>query len=161
MTRHITLTVILLLASLSARAASRLFRFERSTNRNYICYDVQLKDGSLDMKNPIHVYWIRAEEDGREKELTYIQRKLAFGYKVVHKGHNEVDIHLTAYSKLTIRICQRNGQWLAVANINGKEAQLTKLFAQMQSPNSLHVLYVDLFGKDLKTGEAVRERINN
>ena len=143
----------------AADPEGRLFRFERSTNRNYICYDVNLVDGKLNTKDPIHVYWIRVEEGGGQKELTFIQRKLAFGYKVIRQGQNEAYIHLTAYRPLEIRICQRGGKWMATANIDGKEAQLDRLFAQMRSPNALHVEYVDLFGRSLANGKSVTERI--
>ena len=158
------LTTVLLAACICMNAATpegRLFRFERSTNRNYICYDVREEKGLLDMKEPIHVYWIRAEEDGSQKELSFVQRKLAFGYKVISRGKNEVNIHLTAYNKLVIRICNRGGKWVALTTINGKEALLTKLFAQMKSPNSLHVVHVDVYGRDSVTGAAVKERIMN
>jgi hypothetical protein len=154
-----SLLIVTTFGAFAAEPEARLFRFERSTNRNYICYDVCQTDGRLDLKNPIHVYWIRAEEDGAQKELSFIQRKLAFGYKVVSRGDNEVCIHLTAYDKLLIRICQHNGRWMALATIAGEEAQLTRLFAQMRSPNSLHVEHVDLFGRSLATGKALTERI--
>ena len=147
------------MVAFGAEPEGRLFRFERSTNRNYICYDIRQTDGRLDMKEPIHVYWIVAEEGGRQDELSFIQKKLAFGYKVVSRGDNEVSIHLTAYSKLVIRICRRDGKWMALAKIGGKEAQLDRLFAQMRSPRSLRVEYVDLFGRSLDGGTAVTERI--
>ena len=161
-TFHLSLLAALLLAVApcsAAEPATQLFQFHRSTNRNYICYDVQQSNGRLDTKKPIHVYWIRAEEDGAKKDLSFIQRTLAFGYKVVSRGDNEATIHLTAYNKLLIRICQRQGKWVALATINGQEAYLTRLFAQMRSPNSLHVEYVDLFGKSTATGADVTERI--
>lgn len=165
-TSHFSFVRCLLLAALlfaahcgAAEPAQQLFQFHRSTNRNYICYDVQQTNGQLDTKKPLHVYWIRAEEDGAKKELSLIQRTLAFGYKVVSRGDNESTIHLTAYSKLHIRICQRQGKWVALATINGQEAVLNRLFAQMRSPNSLHVEYVDLFGKSTATGADVTERI--
>ena len=150
-----------LLSATAAEPQGRLFCFERSTNRNYICYDVQQQNGQLDTKDPIHVYWIRVEEGGGQKELSFMQRKFAFGYKVVQRGNNEVTIHLTAYNKLLIRIARRNGQWVALATINGEEAQLKRLFAQMRSPNSLHVEHVDLFGRSLATGKDITERIQN
>lgn len=144
---------------LAAEPAGRLFRFERSTNRNYICYDVQLRDGHLDTKKPIHAYWICAEEDGQQEELNYIQRKFAFGYKVISRGNDEVCVHLTAYKDLPIRICRREGRWVALVTINGQEAVLSRMFAQMRSPSSLHVEYVDIFGRSRDTNTPVRQRI--
>lgn len=139
--------------------AARLFHFERSKNANYVCYDVNQKDGKLDMKDPIEVYWIRAAEGGEKKELSFFQRVMAFGYKVVSKGNNEVTVHLTAYNKLNIRICRRNGKWVALVNINGKEARLTKMYVKTINPDSLKVEYVDIFGVDTATGKNVKQRI--
>lgn len=159
--RHLLLTLFLFLSAslLASEPAGRLFRFERSTNRNYICYDVQLRDGHLDAKKPIHVYWICAEEHGQAEELNYIQRKFAFGYKVISRGDDEVCIHLTAYKDLPIRVCRREGRWVALVMINGQESELIRMFAQMRSPNSLHVEYVDIFGLRLDTHAPIRQRI--
>lgn len=138
-----------------------LFCFERSTNRNYICYDIRLADGRLVTDDPLNVYWIRAEEDGQRKELSFIQRKFAFGYKVVKRGNNESFIKLNAYDKFQVRICCRGGQWIALATIDGQEARLTRLFAQMRSPKSLHVEHVDIYGISTANGKPVHQRIKN
>ena len=47
------------------------------------------------MKNPIHVYWHnRTDNPGHENELSYIQRKMAYGYNILSKGKNEVEVKL-------------------------------------------------------------------
>ncbi len=146
----------------SASAQTRLFQFERSKNRNYICYDTNETNGHLDAKQPLHVYWTLDEEGGKNSELTFIQRKLAFGYKVVkRRSADDISITLTAYDPLVIRIQRHGNSWIATAPINGRQARLHRMFAQMRSPNSLHVNYVDIFGSDLQTGKAVKQRINN
>ena len=136
----------------------RLFQFERSTNRNYICYDVNLKDGKLNMKEPVHPYWIRAEEGGEKKELSYLQFNFAFGYKVDSKKDNEVTIHLTPYKNLPIRIVKRGGKWIALVTMEGQEMVVSKFFAQMKG-ESLTCLYVDVTGT--VNGKTVTKRINN
>ncbi len=138
---------------------NRLFQFERSKNANYICYDVNLDGERLNMKNPISVYWIRMTQGGIRKELSFIQRKLAFGYKVVKKGKNEVSVHLTAYDGLLIRICQRKGKWVALVTLDGHEVQLTKMYAKMVTPDSLRVEYVEVTGIDCATGKKTSKRI--
>lgn len=143
----------------AATPEGRLFRFERSTNRNYICYDVNLKDGKLDMKDPVHAYWIRVEEGGGKKELSLLQFTFAFGYKVDIKKDNEVTIHLSPYKKLPIRICKRDGKWVALVTMEGQEMQLVKMFAQMK-PESLVCLHVDVTGTTAD-GKTVTKRIIN
>ena len=139
-------------------AAERLFVFERSTNKNYICYDVNMKDGKLNTKEPVHAYWIRAEEGGEKKELTYLQFNFAFGYKVDSKKADEVTIHLTPYKNLPIRITKRGGKWIALVTMEGQEMVVSKFFAQMKG-ESLTCLYVDVTGT--VNGKTVTKRINN
>ena len=148
-----------ILAALAATPEGRLFQFERSTNKNYICYDVNLKeDGKLNLKEPVHPYWIRAEEGGETKELSFLQFKFAFGYKVDSTKENEVTIHLSPYKNLPIRILKRGGKWIALVKMEGQEMLLTKMFAQMKG-ESLTCLYVDVTG--IANGKTVTKRINN
>ena len=145
-------------ASYAATPEGRLFQFERSTNKNYICYDVNLKNGKLDLKEPVHAYWIRAEEGGEKKELSYLQFTFAFGYKVDSKKDNEVTIHLTPYKNRPIRICKRSGKWVALVTMEGLEMVVTKFFAQMKG-ETLTCLYVDVTG--VANDKTVTKRINN
>ncbi len=148
-----------LFAAIAATPEGRLFQFERSTNRNYICYDVNLlKDGKLDLKEPVNPYWIRAEEGGEKKELSFLQFKFAFGYKVDSTRENEATIHLSPYKNLPIRICKRSGKWVALVKMEGQEMQVTKMFAQMKG-QSLTCLYVDVTG--IANGKTITRRINN
>ena len=148
-----------ILAAFASTPEGRLFQFERSTNKNYICYDVNLKeDGKLNLKEPVHPYWIRAEEGGEKKELSFLQFKFAFGYKVDSTKENEVTIHLSPYKNLPIRILKRGGKWIALVKMEGQEMILTKMFAQMKG-ESLTCLYVDVTG--IANGKTVTKRINN
>lgn len=146
-------------ASFAATPEGRLFQFERSTNKNYICYDVNLKNGKLDLKEPVHAYWIRAEEGGEKKELSYLQFTFAFGYKVDNKKDNEVTIHLSPYKNLPIRILKRGGKWIALVTMEGQEMIVSRFFAQMKG-ESLTCLYVDVTGTT-SNGKTVTKRINN
>lgn len=152
--------LLLSLPCSGSEPAGRLFHLERSKNRNYVCYDVRQTAGKLDTQSPIDVYWIRVEEGGGKRALSFIQRKMAFGYRVVSRGTNEATVHLTAYDRLPIRICQRAGQWVALATIHGTQLRITKLYVQLRHPNSLHVDYVDIYG-ETATGEKRKERIYN
>ena len=146
-------------SALAITTGGRLFQFERSTNKNYICYDVNLKDGKVDQKEPVHAYWIRAEEGGEKKELSYLQFTFAFGYKVDSKKDNEVTIHLSPYKNLPIRILKRGGKWIALVTMEGQEMIVSRFFAQMKG-ESLTCLYVDVTGTT-SNGKTVTKRINN
>ena len=145
---------------MSSATESRLFHIERLKNANIVCYDVREENGNLDMDNPIHVYWIRLAEDGSRKELSFIQRTLAFGYKIVSKGQNEVEVKLTAYKGRSIRICQHKGKWVGRVSINGKECTLEHIYVKTKTPDAMRVEYVELFGFNA-AGKKVSEKIYN
>ena len=76
----------------------RLFYITRSLNKNLVCYDLNLVNGQLDTEKPLHVYWINREEHpGKKDELNFIQRKMAYGYKLVRKEADQSVVTLTAY----------------------------------------------------------------
>ena len=154
------LLYILGMALLANATESRLFHIERLKNANIVCYDVREDGGKLDMDNPIHVYWIRLAEDGSRKELTFIQRKLAFGYNIVRKGQNEVEVKLTAYKGRSIRICNHKGKWVGRVSINGKECTLEHMYVKTKTPDAMRVEYVELFGFN-SAGKKISEKIYN
>ena len=72
-----------LLCLCGSSAQERLFFVSRNLNKNIIVYDVQLKNGGLDMEKPLHVYWYNLEHNPvTTNELNFIQRKMAYGYSV-------------------------------------------------------------------------------
>jgi len=135
-----------------------IFKFERSTNSNYIFYDINLQDGKLCQRAPLKFYWV-LDEETRLGEVTFLERKVAFGIKVISSNENEAKVHMTAYKDLVIRICKHKGKWVGIVKLNGHEMILQKMFAQMKQSIYPRCEYVDIFGTDINTGEARRERI--
>lgn len=133
-----------------------VFVFERSTNSNYVCYDVNLQNGALCEKTPLNPYWV-LKEGTKIEGLTFFDRKMAFGVKVISSKENEATVHLTAYKKLPIRVCKHGGKWVGIVKLHGHEIILQKMFAQMKQ--AIKCEYVDVYGTDLKTGEKRKERI--
>lgn len=158
---RLLLCLLLCGTALGADAAGdRLFRIERSLNKNIVVYDAQLKGNGLDTKNPINVYWLRNQtQEGLVKELSMIERKLAFGYKVVSASPTEATVTLTACSKRKIKVAKRSGKWTATVTINGKECILDHIY--VKSKGSMAVEYIELHGKTLNGGVAQKERMNN
>ena len=135
-----------------------VFVFERSTNTNYVCYDINLEGGKLNQKEPLKAYWVLGHET-RIEGLTFLDRKMAFGVKVIKAKEDEAIVYLTAYKDLNIRICKRDGKWVGVVKVGGREIIIQKMFAQMKPPMNVKCEYVDIRGTDIKTGEKRSERI--
>ena len=161
--KHSILSALLyLLSSLSILAVEipkeHIFVFERNTNTNYICYDIHLENGSLCQKEPLTAYWVLCE--GQKTEgLTFLDRKMAFGVKVISAEKDEALVYLTAYKDLNIRICKHKGKWVGIVKLHGHEMILQKMYAQMKQSIYPRCEYVEIHGTDITTGEKRCERI--
>ena len=140
----------------------RLFHIARSLNRNLVCYDANLQSGKLDTEEPINVYWLnRTDRPGHTNGLSFIQKKLAYGYKVVSREGDQCRVTLSAYPARAITIRRDGQRYAGFIPINGSEARLTSLYVQLKPNSSINVDYVELIGISTATGEEVREKIRN
>lgn len=141
--------------------AEHLFFIERSTNRNIVQYDVRLT-GNRDLpdSNPLTAYWIL--EDGRREELNPVEKELAYGIASQEKiDKNKFKIHLAAFKNREIIVEKIKGSFRAVVSIDGKESILEKVYAESKErlTGQPEGVYVDLFGRTIRTNLLVRERI--
>lgn len=147
---------------LGGKADERMFHISRSINKNWVCYDARVKNGVLDTKDPVHVYWHNnSDNPGHENELSFIQRNLAYGYKVLKRSANEVEFRLTAYKKRTLKLCRHNGHWVSMCTINGKTCILKEIQVKTKDGNSLSVEYINLIGVAISNGASQKEKIMN
>ncbi len=160
-----TFSCLAIWAEIDAPFKEHVFVFERNTNRNMVCYDINLQGGSLCKKTPLKVYWVvgggfRTKGfDYKIEELTFLDRKMAFGVKVINAKEDEALVHLTAYKDLSIRICKHKGKWVGIVKLHGHEMILERMYAQMKPPMCIRCEYVDIYGTDINTGESRCERI--
>lgn len=160
-TRLSILLLFLLLAlpaSVASAAGARLFKVTRSLNSNIVCYDVQLSGNSLDTKSPISVYWIINEgRPGTKKDLNAIERRLAYGYKVVSAQGSQAKVTLAAYPKRPVTVCKQGDKWVALITINGKECVLTDIYVKTKS--AVSVEYIELRGTQVQGGAVQKEKL--
>lgn len=161
-----TLVVIMLSPVWSAMAASgnktnHLFFIERSKNRNIVQYDVQLMENNdMSEPSPVVVYWIL--KNGRQEKLNLIERKHGYGIKSQNKlEKNKFSILLIALKDRKIIVQRIGGSYKAVVSIGGKDSALEKIYIKAKEVfiGMPKVLYIDLFGRDIKTKLSITERI--
>ena len=141
--------------------AERLFHIARSANKNLVCYDANLVDGKLDTKKPLKVYWVNREErPGETNGLSFIQRKLAYGYKLIAEKSGSSICTLTAYPSRKLTITQESSKCFCYITINNQRAILKSLFVKANPKNPLSVEYVELTGLSVDTQEILTERVN-
>jgi Domain of unknown function (DUF4833) len=141
----------------------RLFYLQRSNNANAVIYDANLlKNNTIDANDPVHTYWIRYGEDGLKKELSSIQRNLAYGLHFIEnkvKGES-YEGHFLAYRKRKFIIeMDKNKKPIALFPINGKLQILLHAYVKVEEAGMFpKIPYIELFGKDPKTGADVYEK---
>ena len=112
----------------------RLFHIARSVNKNLVCYDVNLRDGKLDTHDPLNVYWVNREKHpGETNGLSYIQRKMAYGYKLISASDNACVCSLTAYPSRQLTITKRDSRYVCYITINNQQAILQSLYVKALS----------------------------
>ncbi len=141
--------------------SDRLFHIARSLNRNLVCYDANQTNAKLDSQEPIKVYWLnREKEPGKTNGLNYIQKKMAYGYKVVSMTEQTCTITLTAYPEKELTVCRDGNRFVCHVKINNRKAILQSLYVKASPNNPLHVEYVELQGVTVDTGTPVKEKVS-
>ncbi len=140
-----------------------LFYIERSKNKNRVYYDANINaNGKLDIEQPIDVYWLNLEENyGKRGELSYIQEKMAYGYKSVKISDRLFEIKLKAFDQRPINLLIDNkGKTKAQIKIQGKQAYLHHLFIKANDKGLATIVqYIELFGYDIYNKAEVYEKI--
>ena len=146
------------------KTESLLFYFQRSHNKNTVVYELnRLPNGKINPNRPVDTYWIRYEEGGVKKELSFLQYR-AFGiqWKLIDRAQDNYILHFNSFRKREIYLLKDSdsAKYKAYININGELSELSHLY--MQSENNsfgipLSVKYVEISGVSLKNGGIVTE----
>ncbi len=141
----------------------QLFYLQRTANANTIVCELNYKsNGQLDEDNPVHVFWIRYAEDGKRKELNYIQRIFAYGINVHPLGNGTYKLNFVSYKKQSFLLMPspKDKKYRVYTTYNKRQFILNRLFIKVDggtfwSPN---VVYMELKGTDPVTLKEVVER---
>jgi len=139
-----------------------LFIIERSKNANVVHYDARLTaDGELDPNEPVIAYWVKLAKDGRREELSWIEKKKAYGFEIKPdpsvKGYK---MTLVADPQRPIIVKKEVDAFRAEGVIDGHPAVLEKMYIEASDGlTGPKVEYIELYGKDLETGGKRYEKI--
>ena len=140
----------------------QLFYLQRTSNTNTLIYELNNKNGELDANEPVHVYWLRYDEQGQRAELNFIQRKFAYGIKSTLVSKDKYELHFVAYKKFLMYLMKgANNKYNVYATINRKQAILNRIFVKINGGSfwTPNVEYVEVKGVDPATGKEVMERM--
>jgi hypothetical protein len=141
-----------------------LFYVQRDPNINTIVYELNVNSkGVLDEKEPVKIYWLRYGDGEGKKDLSYIQRKFAYGLHVKKISAEKYELTFVSYGKRTFHLMKgTDGKFHVYATINNKQAILNRVFVRIEGgsfwvPN---VVYAEFNGLDPATEKEVMERFN-
>lgn len=140
----------------------QLFYLQRPANTNTLIYELNIEDGVINKKNPIHVYWINYAGNGRTEELNDMQRKYAYGIKATEVSENVFECYLVANKKLLLTVKEGDDkQFHAYATVNDKKMIIKRIWLQVKGGSLFkpRIEYVELKGIDPLFGSAMEERI--
>lgn len=140
------------------------FYVQRTPNTNTIMYELNMKNGVLNDDNPVHVYWIRYADGGATQELSYIQRKFAYGVKVNKLGEEKYKLLFAAYDKIPFYLMKSTaGIFHTYVELDGKMVVLKRLYIRIDPGGTFwapNVKYVEFKGTEVSSGKEIIKRIN-
>lgn len=140
------------------RVANQLMYLQRDPNTNTIIYELNLHDNKLDADNPVHVFWIKFAEKGQKEELTFVQRKFAYGINTKHLSGEEYELRIVSYKKCLLHLMRdKENEFHVYATINNRQAILKRIFIHIKGGSLFfpNVQYIELSGTDAITGAAL------
>jgi len=140
--------------ALSSSKKDHLFFIERSKNKHLVQYDVRLTENdNIHDSDPVSVYWVL--ENGGQRDLNLIQRRLAYGIDSYEKlEKNKFRVVFVALKGREVIVEKMEGSFRAITAINGKPSVLERVYVESREGviGFPRVLYVDLFGRTRETG---------
>ena len=140
---------------------NQIFYVQRSLNSNTIVYTARVgDDGKLDPRRPVDVFWRRYNDEGERKELSSLERSMAFGVKSepVEGEPGSFMIRVVSYPKRAALLKIVDGVPRLEMNVAGVPAKLDHAYLDVDDSGSVpSVNRVDLYGVSLATGEELKE----
>lgn len=138
-----------------------IFYVQRSLNSNTIVYTARLdENGRLDARRPVDVFWRRFNDEGERKELSGIERNLAFGVRAdpIPGQPGTFRMRVVSYPKRTALLKLVDGVPRLETDVAGEPCRLDHAYLEVDDSGSVpSVTRVDLFGYSLATGQLVKE----
>ncbi|MBC7567791.1 MAG: DUF4833 domain-containing protein [Pedobacter sp.] len=143
---------------------NQLFYLQRDPNHNTLIYELNMdKSGDIDEDQPILAYWIRYDENKTKKELSYVQRKFAYGIDSKKINKDQFELRFVSHKKLPLYLSKsaEDKKFHVYVTINNKKLLLDRIFVRIEGgsfwiPN---VKYVELRGINQANDTVVTERL--
>jgi hypothetical protein len=140
-----------------------LFKISRSKDANEIFYEVKtMPDGSLDLEEPIKIYWVKNTENGKTQPLTKIQQHFAYGLKFLEIEPEKAYFQFVSYSKRTLILRKNKYDNFGVfTEVKGMVVELERVFIQIDGGTFWFpkITHVEVHAKNTVANQLVVEII--
>jgi hypothetical protein len=143
-----------------------LFKIGRSRDTNEIIYSINFdQTGQPDKTDPIEIHWIKRTNNNKVEPLTWIQKKYAYGIKIINDliKEDEIYFQLVSYDKRTFILKKNEEDCYKVYTVSGnKEIEVSRIFVQIDGGSFwLPIISrVELHGREHSTGQFAMLTIN-
>ncbi|MGY0392220.1 DUF4833 domain-containing protein [Bizionia sp. KMM 8389] len=146
------------------KTSNRLFYIQHSNNFNTYIYDSNWTNNTLNLENPITAYRKIYTENGIERPLTSLQKKLAYGIEITQKKPHLITFTLAASGELNFYLEYNNNKTEAKVYtiINNQKMYLNRMFVQLKTgffANNAKAEYVLFYGTLYDSGKLITEKV--
>lgn len=143
---------------------NQLFYLQRDPNSNTVVYSLNLEDGKIDESSPVKTHWIMYEDGAERTNLSFIQRKMAYGVHHEKVADDKFEIRIQAYKKIPVIVKRhkKSDRYAAFAQIGDREIVLNRIFVRIDGGSRFNpnVKYIELSGYDPVSQEKVSHRFS-
>lgn len=133
-----------------------LFFVERNRDADKIFYSVNFhKNGDLNLRHPIDVYWIKFTKDNQKAPLTRVQNNF-YGLRFTSLHPGEIRFHFAAIDNRTFKLSRKkNGEFGVFTSYKGEWVELKKMYVHFSGGTYLLPIlgHVELHYKEPGNGE--------
>jgi phosphatidylglycerophosphate synthase len=141
-----------------------LFYLQRTPNINTVLYELNQTNGMTDRDEPVKIQWIRYTDKRQRADLSWIQRRFAYGLKEKDMGNGIYELRFYAFKKVPLYLKKwsvDNKQHVFV-DISGRQAILNRVYLRIDPGGSFwspNVRYLEVTGVDVENGKELVQRI--
>ncbi|MBN1987716.1 MAG: DUF4833 domain-containing protein [Prolixibacteraceae bacterium] len=139
-----------------------LFKIERSRDADVVIYEANLsKDGSLNQKDPIRVYWKKNTDNGKIESLTKVQNSLSYGLRIIEVNSFKTEFQLVAFEQPMTLKKNTDGDYKVYVWIEDQEMEVERIYVRFSNKSYWFpkVGSVGLYTKAVNTPEILAKVI--
>jgi len=139
-----------------------LFYLQRDPDANTVVYQLNIKNGELNADDPVNAFWVKYADKGQVKQLSALQRRLAYGLRAKALGNGRHELRFVSYPKLPLYLVKEGSDYNVLTKVDQRNLILNHIFVRVKEGtlNFPKVEYVELIGTDAESGRALIHRIN-